>query len=162
MRQQVLNTLAAMVLAAPVVLTAGVGTAGAETTKFLTFSQMNRRCDYSTDTSIGPTGFARPTAVLRSTGSEVIADVQIATAIPNTPYDVRVIEMPRSSAASCNAGDPGVIAGVLMTDDGGAGSLTLRGPVASGTTGVWMFISRPGEFAQTPDEFYTSDFVVSL
>jgi len=25
-----------------------------------------------------------------------------------------------------------------------------------------MFISRPGEFAQTPDEFYTSDFVVSL
>jgi hypothetical protein len=38
---------------------------------------------------------ARPTAVLRSTGSDVIANVQIVTAIPNTPYDERVIEMPR-------------------------------------------------------------------
>jgi hypothetical protein len=31
--------------------------------------------------------------VLRSTRSDVIADVQIATAIPKTPYDVRVIEL---------------------------------------------------------------------
>jgi hypothetical protein len=49
-----------------------------------------------------------------------------------------------------------------MTDDAGAGSLTLRGPVASGATGAWMFIGRSGEFAQTPDEFYTSDFVMTL
>jgi len=70
--------------------------------------------------------------------------------------------MPRLSASGCNAGDPGVIAGVLMTDPAGAGSVTLHGPVAPGATGAWMFISRPGEFAQTPDEFYTSDFVVSL
>ena len=128
----------------------------------MAFTQMFRRCDYSTNTYIGPTGFARPTSVLRSSGSELIADVQIATAIPNTPYDVGVIEMPRSSASGCDAGDPGVIAGVLLTDPAGAGSLTLQGPVASGATGAWMFISRPGEFAQTPDEFYTSDFVVSL
>jgi hypothetical protein len=78
------------------------------------------------------------------------------------PYDVRIIEMPRSSAATCNAGDPGVIAGVLMTDPAGAGSLTLHSTVASGATGAWMFISRPDEFSQTPDEFYTSDFVVPL
>jgi hypothetical protein len=161
MRQRVLNTVAATVVAAPAVLAAGVGTASAEGAKSLAFTQMHRRCDYSSNTHIGPTGFARPTAELRSTGSEVIADVQIETAIPNTPYDVRVIETPRSSAAGCDAGDPGVIGGVLMTDDAGAGSLTLHGPVASGATGAWMFISRPGEFAQTPDEFYTSDFVVS-
>ena len=162
MRQRVLNTVAAMVVAAPAVLTASAGTASAQGATLLAFTQMFRRCDYSTNTYIGPTGFARPTSVLRSSGSELIADVQIATAIPNTPYDVRVIEMPRSSASGCDAGDPGVIAGVLLTDPAGAGSLTLQGPVASGATGAWLFISRPGEFGQTPDEFYTSDFVVPL
>jgi hypothetical protein len=40
--------------------------------------------------------------------------------------------------------------------------VTLCGPVASGATGAWMFISRPGESAQTSDEFYTSDSVGSL
>jgi hypothetical protein len=100
--------------------------------------------------------------VVHNTGSEVIADVQIATAIPNTPYDVRVIQMPRSSASGCNAGDPGVIAGVLLTDPAGAGSVTVRGPVASGATGAWMYVTRPGEFSQTPAEFYSSDFVVLL
>ena len=162
MRQRVLNTVAAMVVAAPAVLTAGVGAASAQGATFLAFAQMFRRCDYSTNTHIGPTGVARPTAVLQSTDSDLIADVQMASAIPNTPYDVRVIEMPRSSASGCNAGDPGVIAGVLMTDSAGAGSVTLHGPIGSGATGAWMFISRPGEFAQTPAEFYTSDFVVSL
>ena len=92
----------------------------------------------------------------------MIADVQIATAIPNTPYDVRMIQMPRSSASSCNAGDPGVIAGMLMTDGAGAGSVTLPAPLHPGATGAWMYISRPGEFSKTPAEFYTSDFVLSI
>jgi hypothetical protein len=51
---------------------------------------------------------------------------------------------------------------VLLTDDGGAGGVTVSGPISPGATGVWMFISRPGELSQTPDEFYTSDFVVPL
>jgi hypothetical protein len=146
----------------PAVLTVGIGTAGAEGATFLSFAQVFRRCDFSDKAYTGPTGYARPTAVVHSSGSEVIADVQIATAIPNTPYDVRVIQMPRSSASGCNAGDPGVIAGVLLTDPAGAGSVTVRGPVASGATGAWMYITRPGEFSQTPAEFYTSDFVVPL
>ncbi len=162
MRQRVLGTVAAMVVAMPAVLTVGIGTAGAEGATFLSFAQTFRRCDFSDKAYTGPTGYARPTAVVHSSGSEVIADVQIATAIPNTPYDVRVIQMPRSSASSCNAGDPGVIAGVLLTDPAGAGSVTVRGPVASGATGAWMYITRPGEFSQTPAEFYTSDFVVPL
>jgi hypothetical protein len=151
-----------MVVAMPAVLTVGIGTAGAEGATFLSFAQVFRRCDFSDKAYTGPTGYARPTAVVHSSGSEVIADVQIATAIPNTPYDVRVIQMPRSSASGCNAGDPGVIAGVLLTDPAGAGSVTVRGPVASGATGAWMYITRPGEFSQTPAEFYTSDFVVPL
>jgi hypothetical protein len=161
MRQRVLGSVTAMVVAMPAVLTAA-GTAGAEGATFLPFAQMFRRCDHSANTHVGPTGYARPTAVVRSIGSEVIADLQIATAIPNTPYDVRVIQMPRSSASGCNAGEPGVIAGVLLTDPAGAGSVTVRGPVASGATGAWMYITRPGEFSQTPAEFYTSDFVVPL
>ena len=100
--------------------------------------------------------------MLHHSGSELIADVRIVTAIPNTPYDVRLIQMPRSSASSCNAGDPGVTAGVLLTAGVGAGSVTVRGPVASGATSAWIFISRPGEFSQTPAEFYTTDFVASL
>jgi len=146
----------------PAVLTVGIGTAGAEGATFLSFAQIFRRCDFSDKAYTGPTGYARPTAVVHNTGSEVIADVQIATAIPNTPYDVRVIQMPRSSASGCNAGDPGVIAGVLLTDPAGAGSVTVRGPVASGATGAWMYVTRPGEFSQTPAEFYSSDFVVLL
>jgi hypothetical protein len=55
-----------------------------------------------------------------------------------------------------------VIAGVLLTDPAGAGSVTVRGPVASGATGAWMYVTRPGEFSQTPAEFYSSDFVVLL
>jgi hypothetical protein len=92
----------------------------------------------------------------------VIADVQIATAEPETPYDVRLIQVPRPSSASCNAGDPGVTGGVLFTDGAGAGGVTVRGHIVSGATGAWVFISRPGEFSQTPAEFYTSDFVVPL
>src|SRR5439155_321868 len=84
-------------------------------------------------TDIGPAGFARATAMVHVSGSNVVADVVIVTAEPNTPYDVRLIQMPRSSASSCNAGDPGVISGVLLTDGGGAGGVSLRGPVASGT-----------------------------
>src|SRR5262249_21296643 len=58
---------------APAVLTADVGTASAQGATLLTFAQTFRRCDHSTNTDIGPTGFARPTAMLRSTGAEVIA-----------------------------------------------------------------------------------------
>ncbi len=46
----------------------------------------------------------RPFAVLRTTGSnEIVADVSIATAIPFTRYDVRLIQMPRPSSAPFQA-----------------------------------------------------------
>jgi hypothetical protein len=164
MRQRVLGTVAAMVVAIPVALTVGVHTAAAESdgATIVSFAQIFRRCDFSNNTHIGPTGFARATAMVHTTGSEVIADVVIVTAEPTTPYDVRLIQVPRSSASSCNAGDPGVIGGVLMTDGGGAGGVSLHAPIASGATGAWLSISRPGEFSQIPAEFYTSDFVVPV
>ncbi|PXX11283.1 hypothetical protein [Mycolicibacterium moriokaense] len=166
MRQRVLNTVAAMVVAMSAASTVGAQTAaasppGSDGATFVAFTQLARGCDFNTNMHIGPTGVARATALVHSTGSEVIADVVLVTAIPNTPYDVRVIQMPRSSAG-CNPGDPGVTGGVLMTDDAGAGGLSIHSPIVSGATGAWMFITRPGEFTQTPAEFYTSDFVVPI
>jgi hypothetical protein len=172
MRQPVLNTVAAMVLAMPAVVTGGIGTAAADGptggaagsggATIMSFAQTYRRCDFSAKTHIGPKAFARPVAYVHRTGSEVVADVQIATALPNTPYDVRLIQMPRSSATSCNPGDPGVSGALLWTDAVGGGGVTVRGPIASGATGVWLFITRPGEFSQTPEEFYTTDFVAQI
>lgn len=167
MRQRVLNTVAAMVVAISAASTVGVQTAaagppGSGGATFLPFAQILRRCDFSSNMHTGPTGVARATALVRTTGSEVIADLVMVTAIPNTRYDVRVIQMPRSSATSCNPGDPGVTGGVLMTDGAGAGGVSLHSPMGSDATGAWMYITRRGEFSQTPAEFYTSDFVVPI
>jgi hypothetical protein len=167
MCQRVLSTVAATVVAMSAALTVGVGTAsagppGTGGATIVSFAQTLRRCDFSDDMHTGPAGVGNPTALVHGTGSDEIADVQIVRAQPDTAYDVRLIQEPRPSSASCNAGDPGVADAVLQTDDGGAGAVTVRGPISSGATGVWMFISRPGELSQTPAEFYTSDFVASL
>ena len=171
MHQRVLNTVAAMVMAMPAVVTVGLGTAAADGptgsgdgggATFMAFAQTFRRCDFSANTHIGPTGYAGPSARVRSTGGEVVADVQVVRAIPGTVYVVGLVQMPHSSAVGCNPGDPGVISGVLTADDFGNGSTTLRGPRASGATGVWMYVSRPGYLSQTPEEFYTTDFVAPI
>jgi hypothetical protein len=161
-----------MVVAMPAVVTVGSGMAAADGptggsatgggATVVAFAQIFRRCDFSAKTHIGPTGYAGPSALVRSTGTEVVADVQVVRAIPGTVYVVGLVQMPHSSAVGCNPGDPGVISGVLTADGVGNGSVTLRGPIAPGATGAWMYVSRPGYLSQTPDEFYTSDFVVSI
>jgi len=171
-RQRVLSVVVAMVVAMPAVLAVGTATAGADGPTgagggsgggtFVAFAQIFRRCDFSAKTHIGPTGYAGPSAVVRTTGSEVVADVQVVRAIPGTVYVVGLVQMPHSSAVGCNPGDPGVISGVLTADDWGNGRTTLRGPKAPGATGAWMYVSRPGYLSQTPDEFYTSDFVAQF
>jgi hypothetical protein len=156
-----LTTAAAIVVATPAALTVGTGTASADT--LMSFAQMYRRCDFSTNTFTDPTGFARPFAVVRTTGSnEVVADITIATAIPFTHYDVRLIQMPRTSSNPCGRGDPGVDVGALVTDAAGAAATSVRGNIEPGATGVWLFISRPDAFKQTPAEFYTTDFVATV
>ena len=151
----------AVVVATPAaVLTMGAGTAVAET--LMSFAQMFRRCDFSTNTFTGPTGMARAIAEVSTGSNEIVADVDIATAIPFTRYDVRLIQMPRPSSAPCNAGDPGVDASALVTDATGAAATTVRGTVEPGATGVWIFISRPDAFRQAPAEFYTTDFIADV
>lgn len=138
------------------------GVAGAGGGTFVPFAQTLRRCDFSETDYNGPTGYARPTAVIRSDGSTVTADVQINTAIPNIRYDVRLIQAPRPSSAPCNGGDPGVAATALQIDPVGNGTVTLQDAIEPGATGAWLFISRPDPFSQNPAEFYTTDLIVDI
>ena len=121
-----------------------------------------RACDFTQAKWVNAVGDARATAYVGTSGqSTVVAQVDIETALPNTQYDVRIIQMPRPSIG-CAPGDPGVITGVLATDGAGAGSVTLQGPVASGKTGAWVIVERPSATSQTPAEFYTSEFVAAI
>ena len=93
MRHRVLNTVAAMVVAAPAVLTAGVGTAACRRAQqFLTFTQNFRRCDFSTRHPYRADGScaARPPSLrqhrLRTDRRRAGRDVPSRT----TPYDVRI------------------------------------------------------------------------
>lgn len=154
---------AAVIIASAVPLTGGTGAASAEPgNTFLAFSQTLRRCDFSEFEYVGPGGYGRPTAQLRTEGADVVADVQFVTGSPNTRYDVRLIQSPRPSALPCNAGDRGVAAAALFTDAAGAGALTVRGPRTAGATGAWVIITRPGVHSQIPEEFYTSDVIAAL
>jgi hypothetical protein len=122
-----------------------------------------RRCDHSANTYTGPAGFARAFAVISTTKSNTVAaEVHLETAVPNTRYDVSLIQAPRPSSQRCGAGDPGTAVGMLNTDAAGNGVVTLQDAIDPGTTGVWVFVSRPQAFSQIPAEFYTSDFVLSI
>ncbi len=164
---RILALAAAMAMAAPPagaladgVSTTGVSSGGGGTV--LPFSQMLRRCDFSETDYNGPTGYGRATGNLRSDGLTLTADVQLATAIPNMHYDVRLIQVPRSSAVPCWGADPGVAQGSLNTDGAGAAAVTLQDGIEPGATGAWVFISRPNRFSQNPAEFYTTDLIAPI
>jgi len=171
MRQttRILTLAAAMLFAAPpsVALADGVGSGGTGASgggggTVMPFSQLLRRCDFSETDYNGPTGMGRPLGTLRSDGSTVTADVQIVTAVPNMHYDIRLIQVPRSSAAHCWGADPGVAQGSLNTDGVGAAAVTLTDAIEPGATGAWMFITRPDAFSQNPAEFYTTDLIAPI
>ncbi|CAN3129250.1 Secreted protein [Mycobacterium sp. smrl_JER01] len=160
-----LTALAVLAASGTGVLGGGAATAepaASARTVTLPFAQTLRRCDFTEFNYVGGSGYARPTGTVRIDGREMVADIQIATAVPNTRYDVRLIQVPRSSAASCTIGDPGVSGTVLFTDAAGAGATTVRGPIVSGATGVWAAVTRPSAYSQTPAEFYTTDLVVAF
>jgi hypothetical protein len=121
-----------------------------------------RACDFSQAKWVDAVGYARPVAYVGPAGDgSMVTKVDMATALPGTTYDVRVIQMPRASIG-CAPGAPGVITGSVTTDGVGAGSVTLQGPVASGKTGAWVIVERAAPNSQTPAEFYTSEFIASI
>lgn len=92
----------------------------------------------------------------------VRADVRMQTADPNTVYQVRLIQTPRSSAATCNAGDPGVATGVLHTDVAGTGFTTVTGPRQQGSTGAWVVVEGPPAPGKVRGEVYSTTLLVNL
>lgn len=120
-----------------------------------------RACDNTVVPYVNAVGYARATAYVGTTGSNVSATIDIDTALPNTRYDVRLIQTPRSSLG-CGLGAPGVIVGSLQTDAVGHGSTTVAGPIQSGATGAWVSVERPAEYSQTPAEFYNSQYVMKI
>lgn len=142
---------------------AGAGAASAENAVVvMPFAEKFRRCDFSQIKYVGGSYYGRASAQLRVEGGDVVADVTFFTGQPNTRYDVRLIQVPRASAAGCGAGAPGVASAALFTDGGGAGTVTVRGPIMSGATGAWLSLTRPASNSQQPEEFYTTDFIAAL
>ncbi|MFZ1161107.1 hypothetical protein [Mycobacterium sp.] len=122
-----------------------------------------RACDFSPIPDLASANRATASAVIHTSGGTVTADVHLAEpGQPGTHYDVSLIQLPRASSASCDVAGPGVAVAGLDSDGVGQGSTTVRDSIRSGTTGVWVFIRRPAQFAQSPAEFYTSDFPATV
>ena len=152
----------AAITAAFLVAGAAVGTATASASSPMPLSSKWRACDFSQQKWVPAVGDAQAVAFVGPAGDgSVVAKVDLATALPNTRYDVRVIQAPRPSIG-CAPGQPGVLTGSLQTDGVGAGSVTLQGPVESGKTGAWVIVERPAPNSQTPAEFYTSEFIATI
>ena len=142
----------------------GTGSAAAETSgaQMVPVSAVFRSCDF-TKLKVNAAGFGSGQTFIGSGGSNTVtAEVHFAIGQPNTPYNVRLIQGPRPGSQTCNAGDPGVVAGVLNTDGNGTGALTLQAPIRSGATNAWVFIEGPPDPGQIRGEFYTSDIVAGL
>ena len=122
-----------------------------------------RACDFSQVHYVSATGDGSATAVIGTGGTNTVtADVFLMIGIPNTPYQVRLIQGPRPGTEMCNAGAPGVASAVLNTDGNGVGTVTLHGALQSGATNAWVFIDGPPDVGQIRGEFYTSDILTSL
>ena len=128
----------------------------------LPFSGTFRICDHSSSPYVAGRGFGTGEALVTSSGSDVTADVRLATAMADTAYNVRLVQLPRPSWSTCSAGDPGTAVSVINTDGAGNGTVTLRDHIQPGATQVWIAIDRPDPYSQTPAEFYTSDFAAAI
>jgi len=158
-----LLTQATLVAAAASLMAISPAIASAEPTGATLMPMVSkfRACDFTAEIWVNASGDARGVTHLSTSGPNVVANVDLATAEPNTQYDVRIIQTPRPSMG-CAPGAPGVITGSLQTDAGGAGHTTLQGPIESNATGAWVMIQRPAANSLTPEEFYTSEFVGSI
>lgn len=122
-----------------------------------------RSCDFTKLNYVAPTGHGSGQAVIGTDGpNAVTANVQLAIGKPNTPYSVRLIQVPRAGSAPCNAGDAGVASAVLNTDSNGTGAVTVHDAVRPGATGAWVFVEGPPDPGRVRGEYYTSEVVAPL
>jgi hypothetical protein len=141
----------------------GAATASAEAANgvLVPLSAQYRSCDFTKLHYVSATGFGSGTSTVTANGANISAEVFLMIGQPNTPYQVRLIQGPRSGAQRCNAGDPGVASAVLNTDGNGTGSVTVSGPRQSGAANAWVFIEGPPDVGQIRGEFYTSELLTS-
>ena len=154
-----------IVVAAFGLLAMGTGSAAAEVANGGTapLRSTYRSCDFTPSDFVDATGFGDGQATIGTGGTNTVtAEVHLSIGIPNTPYQVRLIQGPRSGAATCNAGDPGVASAVLNTDGNGTGAVTLHDAVRSGAANAWVFVEGPPDPGEIRGEFYTSEVPTSL
>ncbi|WAJ44593.1 hypothetical protein OK015_26360 [Mycobacterium sp. Aquia_216] len=121
-----------------------------------------RACDFTWAVNVPTFGKGSGhTVISKAASNNVVAQVQLIAAEPQTHYNVRLIQSPRTSAG-CGAGDAGVTAGGIDTDGSGAGAVTLQNAIAANSTGVWVFVDRPSPHSQTPIDFYTSEIITAI
>jgi hypothetical protein len=122
-----------------------------------------RACDFSQLPGGAAQNNAATSAVIRTTGGTVSAEVHLSEpGSPGTHYDVSLIQVPRAASSPCLSPGPGVAVGGLDSDGVGQATTTVQDSIRSGTTGVWVFIYRPNPYSQSPAEFYTSDLVAPV
>ena len=157
------SAIALLVGAANVVAinTAGVA-AAANGPTLVPFSSLFRTCSFQQTHWVSATGFGSGNALIGAGADGVTADVRLQTAMPNTRYTVRLIQVPRASERTCTAGDPGVAVGELFTDGNGTGSTRVQGPLMGGATGAWVSVDGPPKPGRVIGEFYTSELLAAL
>jgi hypothetical protein len=158
-----ISTLARSAVPIVIALAGSTAPAAAEGGTVVPMRSILRACDFSPIPDRSSTDPGTASAVIHVNGGTVTAEVHLAEpGQPGTHYDVSLIQVPRASTAPCDVPGPGVAVAGLDSDGAGVANTTVRDSIRSGTTGVWVFIRRPGQFSQNPDEFYTSDFAASV
>jgi hypothetical protein len=118
-------------------------------------------CDFQpVDHAMGRSG-AEPLAEITTDRHNAAAHIDMTAGTPNVQYVVRLIPAPHA-VLGCPAGDPSITTGTLSTDDSGTGSATLQTRIGPGTTGMWLAIDLPSPHSQTPEEFYSSNYIAAV
>jgi hypothetical protein len=92
----------------------------------------------------------------------VRAEVHLQTAVPDAVYRVRLVQVPRSLLATCEAGDAGVATGVMYIDGLGDGSTTVTGPRMPGATGAGVVVEGPPPPGRLHGDVYTSSYIAAI
>ncbi|WP_308170406.1 hypothetical protein [[Mycobacterium] fortunisiensis] len=153
----------ALTVAGAVVLS-GAGTAPATASTMVPLSNHIRQCDFVEGQFLDGMGAGTGNgfADIGSDGAQVSARVTLQSARPDTEYRVRLIQLPRSSVATCSAGDPGVSSGILHTDASGTSTITVSGPEVDGTTAAWVVVEGPPAPGRIRSDVYSTDYPVKV
>lgn len=156
----------APMVAAVIMAVTGTAVAAADSaTTTVPMQNKIRQCDFVPAQFLDGFGTGYGSAVAQigtPAPGTVSADVRLQTGQADTAYQVRLIQLPRSASATCNAGDPGTATATLHTDAAGNGATTVSGPVSSGATGVWVVMEGPPFPGKVNGETYSTDYLARL